>query len=260
MIPKILHYCWFGRGLMPQSQSDFIRHWRELMPDWQVIRWDESNFPVDFCPYTAEAYRQRKWAFVSDVARLKALSEMGGVYMDTDFKLYSSLEPYRDNNAFTGFEWYNEDYEKQDLPLLDSDGFPLVPGTIIPCCGLLAGIIGAEPHNPFIKECLDAYTSLENVCPDSFVIINNLISSHAEKRGFRYQNQLQVLDSITVYPSEIFACEPYHFCEKTVALHCHTAHSWQPLSRRQSFERWLDCHRLLKPYRILSSLLKKNAR
>ncbi len=227
------------------------------MPDWEIIRWDESNFQVDFCEYTAKAYQCKKWAFVSDVARLYALDKFGGVYIDTDFKLFSSLESFLNNKAFTGFEWYTGDYEKQSLPLLDNKGKPIHPGTIIPCCGLLAGIIGAESNNSFIHECLDIYTSLKVTNETDFVIINNLISGIAEKYGFCYQNRLQKLGVITVYPSEIFACEPYHYRDNTVAIHRHSAHSWMTLTKRQRFERWLDCHKMLKGYKFLCKIFKK---
>ena len=113
MIPKIIHYCWFGHGLMPQTQSDYIRQWQQLMPDWKFMRWDERNFDPDYCPYTAEAYRQKKWAFVSDVARLQALSQIGGVYLDTDVELFSSLEQFLDNRLFSAVELYPDDFERE---------------------------------------------------------------------------------------------------------------------------------------------------
>ena len=257
MIPKVLHYCWFGQGLMPQSQRDYIKGWHRLMPDWEIVRWNERNFPVDLCPYSIEAYHQKKWAFISDVARLWVLDNLGGVYLDTDIKLFSSLEPFLGCKAFTGFEWYYEDYETQDLRLLDSNGRPLNPETIIPCCGLLAGIIGATPSNRFIKECLDAYSNLNPKDNNGFVITNNLISKIAEKHGFCYQNKIQNLDEITVYPSEVFACEPHHYRDTTVALHCHTVHSWQPLTKKERINRWLDCHGLLKPYRLICNCFKR---
>ncbi len=241
---------------MPQSQKDYIIGWHRLMPDWEIIRWDESNFKVDFCEYTAKAYQCKKWAFVSDVARLYALDKFGGVYLDTDIKLFSSLESFHNNKAFTGFEWYIGDYEEKALPLLDNKGKPIHPGTIIPACGLVAGIIGAESNNPIIHECLDRYTSMKNINDTDFVIINNLIAGIAEKYGFCYQNRLQELGVITVYPSDIFASEPYHYRDYTVAIHRHSA-SWMTLTKRQRFERWLDCHNMLKGYKFLCKIFKK---
>lgn len=226
------------------------------MPDWEIMRWDENNFDVNFCPYTTAAYQQKKYAFVSDVARLYALVTHGGVYLDTDFKLFSSIEPYRDCHGFTGFEVYEEDYEEQDLPLLDDEGKPLKKGDVIPCCGLLAGVMGSEPENPFWMECLESYKSRK---PESgFVIINNLISILAVEHGFRYLDRRQDLDYLTVYPSEIFACEPCRYNETTtVALHRHASHSWQSPTSRERIERWLDCHGLLRPYMLLIHIVKK---
>lgn len=225
-----------------------------MMPDWRIVRWDENNFDVNICPYSSEAYRQKKWAYVSDVARLYALSIQGGVYLDTDFKLYSSLTPFLDCHGFTGFEAYVGDYEEKALPLLDAEGKPIIEDAVIPSCGLLAGIMGSEPDNAFWTECLDAYMS-RNV-DSGFVIINNLISGIAVKHGFRYHDGKQVLENLIVYPSEVFACEPCRYNENTVALHCGMSHSWLPQTPIERVERWLDCHGLFRPYRLVKHLIR----
>lgn len=237
---------------MPKSQRDFIRGWKRLMPDWEVIRWDESNFPIELCSYTIEAYSHKQWAFVSDVARLWVLKNYGGVYLDTDFKLFSSLEPFLGCPAFTGFEIYKGDYENQAQPLLDDNGVPLVPGTIIPCCGLLAGIIGAEPNNKLIEDCLDRYLRMDlKKDNDHFVIINNLISTLAVEYGFRYLDIKQELPCLTVFPSCIFACESYRYDRVfTVAIHRCMGHSWMPRNKRERMAYWLDCHGMLKPVNL----------
>lgn len=104
MIPKIIHYCWFGRGEMPQMALDCIASWRKHMPDWEYMLWNEDNFDVGSVPYAKEAYEARKFAFVSDVVRLHVLREYGGVYLDTDVMVLKSLEPLLDDSAFAGFE------------------------------------------------------------------------------------------------------------------------------------------------------------
>ena len=89
MIPKIIHYCWFGRNPLTKMAKKCIASWRKYCPDYEIIEWNEDNFDIDYCPYVREAYDAKKWAFVSDVARLYALVKMGGIYMDTDVDLHS---------------------------------------------------------------------------------------------------------------------------------------------------------------------------
>ena len=91
MIPKIIHYCWFGRGKLPRLAIHCISSWKKYCPDYQIIEWNEDNFNIETIPYVKEAYDKKKFAFVSDVARLFALSKHGGFYMDVDVELLSDL-------------------------------------------------------------------------------------------------------------------------------------------------------------------------
>ena len=87
MIPKIIHYCWFGGNEKPEIIKNCIKSWKEYCPDWEIKEWNEDNFDVTSIPYMKEAYDQKKWAFVSDVARLIVLQRYGGVYLDTDVEI-----------------------------------------------------------------------------------------------------------------------------------------------------------------------------
>lgn len=105
MIPKIIHYCWFGRNPIPVNLKSCMDSWKVIMPDWEWKRWDENSFDINSTPWTAEAYAAKKYAFVSDYVRLHALYEFGGIYLDTDVKLMKSLEPLcREHDSFMGFE------------------------------------------------------------------------------------------------------------------------------------------------------------
>lgn len=104
MIPKIIHYCWFGRGEMPELAKKCIASWHQFMPDWEYRLWNEDNFDVDAVPYTKEAYEAKKYAFVSDYVRLWALVREGGVYLDVDFVVYKSFDDLLHWDAFAGFE------------------------------------------------------------------------------------------------------------------------------------------------------------
>lgn len=129
MIPKIIHYCWFGRNPLPDEYVEYINNWKRLNPDFEIIRWDEDNFPIDLCDYSREAYQMKEWAFVSDVCRLYALLKFGGIYLDTDMQLLKPLNSLLCNNSFLGKS--NEDVEM--------------------------GIIGADISCSWIKYFLEEY-------------------------------------------------------------------------------------------------------
>ena len=104
MIPKKIHYCWFGGNPLPQDAKDYIESWKKYCPDYEIIRWDESSFDINSVPYVKEAYENRKWAFVTDYVRLYALYTQGGVYMDTDVELLKPIDCFLEHEAFSGFE------------------------------------------------------------------------------------------------------------------------------------------------------------
>ncbi len=131
MIPKTLHYCWFGGQPEPEAVKRYIDGWRRLMPGWQVVRWDETNFPAASFTYAAEALAMKNWAFVADVARMWALWNHGGVYLDTDMELLAPLDPFLADRSFLG--------EEQGVALM--------------------GIVGAEPRTPWTGRFLDFYRS-----------------------------------------------------------------------------------------------------
>lgn len=133
MIPKIIHYCWFGYGEMPELVTRCIASWHTYMPDWEYRCWNESNFDISTAPaYVREAYAARKYAFVSDYVRLWALEREGGVYLDVDFEVYKSFEDLLDNHFFAGYE-----------------GSKRQP--------IMMGVIGSKPHGQWVSEMLHTY-------------------------------------------------------------------------------------------------------
>lgn len=104
MIPKKIHYCWFGGNQLPKSAKEYIETWRKYCPDYEIIEWNESNFDVNQNSYCQEAYVAKKWAFVTDFVRLKVLYDHGGIYMDSDVEVCKSLDDFRQYNWFSGFE------------------------------------------------------------------------------------------------------------------------------------------------------------
>lgn len=105
MIPKIIHYCWFGGNPLPLQAKKCIKSWKKICPDYQIIRWDESNFDIAGCPpYVRQAYSAQKWAFVADFARLKIIYENGGIYLDTDITLLKRPDALLAHPAYFGWE------------------------------------------------------------------------------------------------------------------------------------------------------------
>lgn len=104
MIPKIIHYCWFGGNPKPKLAEKCIASWKKYCPDWQIIEWNESNFDVDMNGYTKMCLEQKKYAFLSDYVRLLVVAEQGGVYFDTDVELLRPIDELLENEAFFGFE------------------------------------------------------------------------------------------------------------------------------------------------------------
>lgn len=137
MIPKILHYIWFGANPLTPLALECLASWHEYMPDWEVKKWDETNFDIFTAPvYIRQAYEARKFAFVSDYVRLWALEQYGGVYVDTDVKVLKSYEPLLNDTAFIGME----------------ESLAHLPGTCV---------MGCEPHCQWVKDMLALYDGIE---------------------------------------------------------------------------------------------------
>lgn len=182
MIPKIIHYCWFGRGEMPQLAKDCIASWHKYMPDWEYKLWNEDNFDVNSVPYVKEAYEERKFAFVTDYVRLYALYTEGGIYMDTDVETLKSYEPLLNLKAFTGYE-----------------GSKYMP----PVTGTMASEAGGE----WVKKQLKEYDGLHFRKADgSLDMTTNTIriSDSMKKKGFIQDGKYQVFEEMHIFPSEYF--------------------------------------------------------
>lgn len=139
MIPKKIHYCWFGKNPLPELAIKCINSWKEHFSDYEIIEWNESNFDVNVIPYTAEAYRLKKYAFVSDYARFWILYKYGGIYFDTDVEVIKNIDDIVSRGAFMGCE------------LAPINNGPLVP-IIAPGLGM-----GAPAGHILYKEVLDYY-------------------------------------------------------------------------------------------------------
>lgn len=135
MIPKIIHYCWFGGKEKPESAQKCIKSWKKFFPDYEIKEWNESNFDVNMIPYTKAAYEAKKYAFVSDFARFWVLYHHGGVYFDTDVEVIRNMDDLLAKGNFMGCE-------------VDSiENYSVAPGL-----GL-----AVEPQHSLYKEIIEEY-------------------------------------------------------------------------------------------------------
>lgn len=180
MIPKTIHYCWFGRSEKPKLVKKCITSWEKFCPDYKIIEWNEDNFDVNMNGYTRMCYEQKKYAFLSDYARLLVVAEHGGIYFDTDVEVLHSFDKLLIHPAYFGFE----DAEHVNTGV----GF------------------GAELGNPAVQAMLAEYDQL--LQGDSGVIGCPILNTNAlKKMGLCLNGEKQELGIAVVYPVDYF--NPY---------------------------------------------------
>lgn len=188
MIPKKIHYCWFGRNPLPESALRCIASWRKYLPDYEIVEWNEDNFDVNSIPYTAQAYEAKKYAFVSDYARFKILYEQGGLYFDTDVEVIKPMDDIIAKGPFMGFE-------------IDSDGKSYT-GAVAPGLGL-----GVESGHDIYKAIIEAYKNFQFRSSDGAINQTTVVtytSNILESKGLTARKGIQQVDGIFLYPKEYF--------------------------------------------------------
>ena len=200
-IPRKIHYCWYGgKPLTPLAQA-CVESWERKAGEFEIVRWDESNTPINDHPYMRIAYKQGLWAFVADYARLQALIEHGGIYLDTDMEVVKPLGKFLEHTHVVGNE---------------SDG------------QISAGIIGAHPNSAFLKACLEWMDRDASAGSPSFTSIPKIMQQVYDAGDF----------DVTIYPPRFFyPYNPYDpdqpvkqllysdITEETYAIH-HWSASW----------------------------------
>lgn len=212
MIPKKIHYCWFGSTQIPKFNQRCIDSWLEYMPDFEIILWNEDKFNVNSTSFTKEAYEAKKYAFVADYVRIYALLTEGGIYLDTDVEIIQPLDIFLNCDAFGGFE-------TRDV--------------------LQTGVIGTVASGVFISKVYNYYYGrtflLENgqldQTPNSKIITKLLL-----KDGLQLDNTHQKLSSIEVFPMEYFCpidqgTREIVINDNTYAIH-YLSGSWLPFKAR----------------------------
>lgn len=201
VIPKLIHYCWFSKKPMPDFLKNCIQTWRDLCPDYEILEWNEENYDVTKIRYAQEAYQNRKYGFVTDIARLDILYQYGGIYMDTDVTLLKNLDRLLYQPAFVGVEkWGNIN---------------------------TGGGCGAVPHHPMIKEMLDYRSGFPFVMEDGS--LNTETNGMYEtavfiRHGMRIDNTMQRIKDVTVYPSGVFHPYDYMSCETQIESYTFSKH------------------------------------
>ncbi len=186
MIPKILHYCWFGGNPLDKLGCKCLESWKKYFPGYEIIEWNESNFDVNFCTYTRQAYEAGKWAFVSDYARFKILYEQGGVYFDTDVEVIKSFDDILNAGNFMGIERYNS---------------PNSPA-VAPGLGL-----AFTPQNEIIKEIIDDYEKSSFLKTDGTLDLTTIVERTTrilKGHGLADLSGIQKVADINIYPPEYF--------------------------------------------------------
>lgn len=213
MIPKKIHYCWFGNNKKPKIVLECIESWRRNLPDYEIKEWNESNFDVYSCEFSAEAYKNKKWAYVSDYARMKVLLNEGGIYFDTDVEV---LKPFPNDllqSAFSGIEEFSK---------------LVSPGLVYACESgdkIVAKLVYEYEHSFFSNDSID-----------SILTINKRITRILDEYGYQHIDKFQCIEGLKIYPSEVFCAYDgkkrcAHITKKTLATH-HYAASWLPWHRK----------------------------
>ena len=208
MIPKIIHYCWFGGNKLNNLAEECIKSWKKFCPDYEFILWNEGNFDINSNIYVKEAYEKKKWAFVTDYVRLYALYNYGGIYMDTDVELLKSIDGFLNNKAFSGFE------NALEIP---------------------TAIMGSEKGGEWVGYLLSYYGDKHFILPDGSLdlttnvkIITNMTR---DKYGIELNNTFQCVENVfSIYPNDYFCPKDYStgqiiMTKNTVSIH-HFNASW----------------------------------
>lgn len=208
MIPKIIHYCWFGGAPLPEDTLTYIETWRRCCPDYEIKEWNEDTFDINQIPYVKEAYKSKKYAFVADFVRLYALYHEGGIYMDTDVEVIKPLDDLLDNYAFSGFE--------------DNNSIST---------GIMASEKGGKWAYDNMTYYLDKHFEKANGQLDMTTNVA-IITKYMLQYGVKLDNTLQEFPQlITIYPKDWFCPKSHNsgrifLTSNSYTIH-HFANSWE---------------------------------
>ena len=221
MIPKVIHYCWFGRNPLPQTALKCIESWRKFCPGYEIKEWNEDNFDIARCRYARQAYESKKYAFTSDYVRFWILYNYGGLYFDTDVELIRPIDDIIAKGAFMG-------YEHVAAPNSDA----------------LASELGANPGLGLYREILDYYESIsflgDDGKPDTRENVVTITTDILVSHGLRNTPEIQEVAGVYIYPRDYFAPKDVDTKELTITPNTRSIHhydgSW--VDRRTNIITW----------------------
>ena len=232
MIPKVIHYCWFGRNPLPPLALKCIKSWKKYLPDYEVKEWNEENFDINMIPYIKEAYEAKKYAFVSDYARFWILYNYGGLYFDTDVEVIKNMDEIIGRGPFMGCE----KLENKNENGIFSIGINL---------GINPGLgLGAIPGLMLYKELLNKYETLHFYNKDGSLNQKTIVAYTTElmlEKGLKNVSDIEFCNGIYIYPYDYFCPKDYYtgkiyLTSKSVSIHHYDA-SW--LKRTSKIGMWI---------------------
>lgn len=219
MIPKIIHYCWFGGKPLPSLAKKCIESWRKYLPDYEIYEWNETNFDVNIIPYTAEAYKTGKYAFVSDYARFWILYHYGGVYFDTDVEVIREMNTIITRGNFLGKE--------------SGKGMQMPTGVEVTYVNPGLGC-AFEKGNDFLAELLALYGTMSFYNDDGTLNLKTVVSTTTEllvRHGYVSGTGIQVIKNCNIYPIDYFCPKDYVSGKLTLTDNTYSIHhfdaSWK---------------------------------
>ncbi len=236
-IPRVIHYCWFGGAPLPEEAEKCIASWRRFCPGYRIQRWDESNYDIQACLFVAEAYRAKKWAFVSDYARFDILNRYGGIYLDTDVELIRPIDDILDRGPFMGIERG-------------------MGGMVAPGLGM-----ALPPDHPVCREILATYQKQSFVNPEgnggATMVVGEYTTTVLKKHGLKMNGEAQCVCGIQIYPWDYFCPVEFrtgslHITENTRSIHHYSA-TWLSPQEQAALRLTFRATRILGPkagYRI----------
>ena len=232
MIPKTIHYCWFGNAPMSDLNKRCIDSWQRVMPEYQIKEWNETNSPLDNL-YSQTAYAKKLWAKLSNLIRLQALYAEGGIYLDTDVEVIKNFSPLLHDKCFAGFQQVEEQADWVNN-----------------------AVLGSQPRQQFLKRCIELTQELFSET-GNFYRSPTVTTMILKEMGLR-EYKLQEIKEVTLYPIEYFY--PYHWLGKftpdCIKENTYCVHYWEGTWRKKEHAQVLRPLRIMK--KIARTLISKS--